>query len=97
MTEQSLSALAGHNRDAQLRLTVLLDRYRREGLAGLRAAVEDHLNGEDGILPIAEVADDLIEAVLTLSERQNRPAAARRAWEDFDQAEAAGEQERENR
>lgn len=95
--ERSLAELAGHNLAAADRLTALRARELREGTSGVRAAVADRLAADDAELAVAELADDLVEAVLTIAER-NRPAlSTRRAWADFDREEARAEQEREER
>jgi hypothetical protein len=89
VTEQSLAALAGHDPDAARRITDLLAVYRREGIGGLRATADAMLHETS---PDDDV-DLIVEAVLTIAERSSRPMAARRAWETFDAAEDAGEQQ----
>lgn len=91
MSERSLAALAGHDEHARRELDRLLARYRQEGLTGLRALLAAYPMSED------EAAGLLVEAVLTLAERASIPAASRRAWEDFEQGEAADERRKEAR
>lgn len=99
MTERSLAELAGHDLAAQRQLVALLDRYRREGISGLRAAAEAFLDVPR--MPTArefELVALLCEAVLTIAELRSRPATStRRAWEDFDREEERAEVEREDR
>lgn len=95
MSDVSLAELAGHDRDAQQQLAGLLDRYRREGLAGVRAKIAADLI--DGVSTPADQDALLVEAVLTIAEQQSRPLTRRRDWEDFDREEQRGDDEREAR
>lgn len=88
--DESLLRLAGHDPESFDLLDRLRERYRREGLTGVRIALDaEVLDGEQ--------AERLIlEAILTLAEeRGSRTTRGRRAWTDFDHAEAQLEQERE--
>jgi hypothetical protein len=100
VTERSLAELAGHDLDAQRQLVVLLARYRREGVSGLRATVEQATFAAEGMPRAQEFRTValIVEAVLTIAELRSRPAtSARRAWEDFDREEERAEAEREDR
>jgi hypothetical protein len=79
---RTLSELTGHDREAAQQLEILVGVYRRRGISGVRDAV-------DGFLQMSSAEADrtiLVEAVLTLAEQGTAPA--RRAAEDFAQAEA---------
>lgn len=98
MSERSLAELAGHDPERAAQLAGLLDVYRQHGLDRLRSMAEESLLGF-ARMPTArefELVALIVEAVLTLAERTATPrGAARRAWEDFDRAEAQTEAERE--
>lgn len=99
MSEPSLAELAGHDPDAQRQLTVLLDHYRRGGIAGLRAAAEATLLDVPR-MPTPrefELVALVREAVLTIAEQQTRSHGTRRDWRDFEVEEERAEVEREGR
>lgn len=92
----------GHDDDARGTLTVLLAQYRREGLAGLRAAVTEQQVGrlvgvDDARGQAAETVALIVEAVLTIAEASSPALERRRAFEHFDRGEALDEAEREAR
>lgn len=88
MTERTLAHLIGHDDHARRKIAALTARYMREGLHGLRASAQ-HLLEET---TPEESVGILVEAVLLIAEQAPlRTRIGRRAWEDFDAAEARDE------
>lgn len=85
----------GHDDHARGALLALLARYRREGLAGVRAAVADARRDLHPDTAAEDLGDLVVEAVLTLAEATSPAAERRRAWQHFDEGEAAAEAERD--
>lgn len=99
MSDVSLAELAGHDRDAMLLVDELVERYRREGLAGLRASVEARTLQAEGMPPARDFRTValVVEAMLQIAESRAARGGSRRDWEDFDREEQRGDDEREAR
>lgn len=98
MPEQSFAAMAGHDVAAGKQIDALVELYRREGRAGIRAAVaEDHPAGTGLNDAVREHDGLLVEAVHLIAEYRSPRAIRGRAYRAADAEEDRAEAEREAR